>query len=164
MYTTIFFKFVPLLLLLGPPFFPTTYSIHIHHPVNQDDQHLQAQQWHLTSQSHGSFLNENNCFFLLRIKLHAMYMLSLSFTIAKPPKKDFRSVFRSWCEDITFAEEIFFATLIRVSRDIFAKTGKVVQGQENIVLFVTRDRCYDYLNIFGEIFCEKISVFDSKQS
>jgi hypothetical protein len=29
---------------------------------------------------------------------------------------------------------------------------------------VTRDRCYDYLNIFAEKFGEKIGVFDSKQS
>jgi hypothetical protein len=29
---------------------------------------------------------------------------------------------------------------------------------------VTRDRCYDFLNIFAEKFCEKIGVFDSKQS
>ncbi len=36
---------------------------------------------------------------------------------------------RAWCEDITFAEEIFFPTLARVSRDIFEKTGKVVQGK-----------------------------------
>jgi hypothetical protein len=26
------------------------------------------------------------------------------------------------------------------------------------------DRCYDFLNIFAENFCEKIGVFDSKQS
>ena len=39
------------------------------------------------------------------------------------------SFFRTWCEDITFAEEIFFATLIRVSGDIFKKTGKVVQDK-----------------------------------
>ena len=38
------------------------------------------------------------------------------------------SRYRTWCEDISFAEEIFFSTLIRVSRDIFLKTGKVVQG------------------------------------
>jgi hypothetical protein len=29
---------------------------------------------------------------------------------------------------------------------------------------VTRDRCYDFLNIFAEKFIEKIGVFDSKQS
>jgi hypothetical protein len=28
----------------------------------------------------------------------------------------------------------------------------------------TRDRCYDFLNIFAEKFGEKIGVFDSKQS
>jgi hypothetical protein len=28
----------------------------------------------------------------------------------------------------------------------------------------TRDRCYDFLNIFAEKFSEKIGVFDSKQS
>jgi hypothetical protein len=28
-------------------------------------------QWPLSSQSHGSFLRENKCFFLLLIKLHA---------------------------------------------------------------------------------------------
>ena len=35
---------------------------------------------------------------------------------------------RAWCEDVTFPEEIFFSTLIRVSRDVFLKTGKVIQG------------------------------------
>jgi hypothetical protein len=29
---------------------------------------------------------------------------------------------------------------------------------------VTRDRCYDFLNIFAEKFSKKIGVFDSKQS
>jgi hypothetical protein len=29
---------------------------------------------------------------------------------------------------------------------------------------VTRDRCYDFLNIFAKKFSEKIGVFDSKQS
>jgi hypothetical protein len=29
---------------------------------------------------------------------------------------------------------------------------------------VTRDRCYDFLNIFAEKFSKKISIFDSKQS
>jgi hypothetical protein len=28
----------------------------------------------------------------------------------------------------------------------------------------TWDRCYDFLNIFAEKFCEKIGVFNSKQS
>jgi hypothetical protein len=28
----------------------------------------------------------------------------------------------------------------------------------------TWDRCYDFLNIFADIYGEKISVFDSKQS
>jgi hypothetical protein len=28
----------------------------------------------------------------------------------------------------------------------------------------TRDRCYDFLNIFAKTFCEKIDVFNSKQS
>jgi hypothetical protein len=28
----------------------------------------------------------------------------------------------------------------------------------------SRDRCYDFLNIFAKIFSEKIGVFDSKQS
>jgi hypothetical protein len=28
----------------------------------------------------------------------------------------------------------------------------------------TRDRCYDFKNIFAEKFCEKIGVFDSEQS
>jgi hypothetical protein len=28
----------------------------------------------------------------------------------------------------------------------------------------TRDRCYDFLNIFAEKFSKKIGVFDSKQS
>jgi hypothetical protein len=29
---------------------------------------------------------------------------------------------------------------------------------------VTRDRCYDFKNIFAEKNCEKIGVFDAKQS
>jgi hypothetical protein len=29
---------------------------------------------------------------------------------------------------------------------------------------MTRDQCYDLLNIFAETFCEKIGIFDSKQS
>jgi hypothetical protein len=29
---------------------------------------------------------------------------------------------------------------------------------------LSRDRCYDYLNIFAKNFGEKIDVFDSKQS
>jgi hypothetical protein len=32
------------------------------------------------------------------------------------------------------------------------------------VFFESRDRCYDFLNIFAEKFSEKIGVFDSKQS
>jgi hypothetical protein len=35
-------------------------SFLVPHPVNQDDQHLLAHKWPLTSQSHGSFLKENN--------------------------------------------------------------------------------------------------------
>jgi hypothetical protein len=27
-----------------------------------------------------------------------------------------------------------------------------------------RDRCYDFKNIFAEKFCDKIAIFDSKQS
>jgi hypothetical protein len=30
------------------------------------------------------------------------------------------------------------------------------------VFFESRDRCYDFLNIFAEKFSEKIGVFDSK--
>jgi hypothetical protein len=33
-----------------------------------------------------------------------------------------------------------------------------------LLSMVTRDRCCDFLNIFGEKFSEKIGVFDSKQS
>jgi hypothetical protein len=29
---------------------------------------------------------------------------------------------------------------------------------------VTRDRCYDFLNIFAKIFGENIGIFDLKQS
>jgi hypothetical protein len=41
------------------------------------------------------------------------------------------------------------------------KTG--VLGKQ-IHQLLTRDRCYDFLNIFAEKFCEKNGVFDSKQS
>jgi hypothetical protein len=44
----------------------SNYSFLVYHPVNQDDRYL---LWPLISQSHGSFFKENNCFFLLRIKL-----------------------------------------------------------------------------------------------
>jgi hypothetical protein len=37
-------------------------------------------------------------------------------------------------------------------------------GLDVLPITVTRDRCYDFLNIFAEKFCEKIGVFDSKQS
>jgi hypothetical protein len=35
-------------------------------------------QWPLTSQSHGSILKENDCFFSLRVKLHALFGPSVS--------------------------------------------------------------------------------------
>jgi hypothetical protein len=48
----------------------------------------------------------------------------------------------------------------RKLKDIEAKEVK-----KNLVISrVTRDRCYDYLNIFAKKFGEKIGVFDSKQS
>jgi hypothetical protein len=31
-------------------------------------------------------------------------------------------------------------------------------------LYRTRERCYDFLNIFAEKFSEKMGIFDSKQS
>jgi hypothetical protein len=44
----------------------------------------------------------------------------------------------------------------------------VFPSPDGVVVIVpvnaTRDRCYDFLNIFAEKFCEKIGVFDSKQS
>jgi hypothetical protein len=39
-----------------------------------------------------------------------------------------------------------------------------IVGNQDPVGSVTRDRCYDFKNIFAKKFCEKISVFDSKQS
>jgi hypothetical protein len=36
-------------------------------------------------------------------------------------------------------------------------------GSEYFAIWL-RDRCYDFLNIFAEKFCEKIGVFDLKQA
>jgi hypothetical protein len=52
----------------------------------------------------------------------------------------------------------------------FESTGKAAYLKlSKLVSFaafssVTCDRCYDFLNIFGEKFSEKFGVFDSKQS
>jgi hypothetical protein len=36
-------------------------------------------------------------------------------------------------------------------------------GRPNVTQ-ISKDRCYDFINIFAEKFGEKIGVFDSKQS
>jgi hypothetical protein len=41
---------------------------------------------------------------------------------------------------------------------------KAYQCSLSWVRILTRDRCYDFLNIFAEKFSEKIGVFNSKQS
>jgi hypothetical protein len=51
-------------------------------------------QWRLTSQLHGSFFKEDNCF-LLRIKLHALIRLGVS-----PPSFDTGTLYSFWCYDL----------------------------------------------------------------
>jgi hypothetical protein len=46
-----------------------------------------------------------------------------------------------------------------VTTEVTTEKGKKIQ-----VNFPPRDRCHDFQNIFAEKFCEKIGVFDSKQS
>jgi hypothetical protein len=41
------------------------YSFLVHHPVNGDDRHSLHMQWHLTLQSHGSFSQREQLFFVL---------------------------------------------------------------------------------------------------
>jgi hypothetical protein len=41
--------------------------------------------------------------------------------------------------------------------------GKELQMKVAYII-LPRDRCYGFKNIFAENFCEKIGVFDSKQS
>jgi hypothetical protein len=43
----------------------------------------------------------------------------------------------------------------------YRQVASRIQGN---MYFHTRDRCYDFLNIFAEKFSEKIGVFDIKQS
>jgi hypothetical protein len=52
------------LLLLSPPFFPNYYFL-VHHPATGMISISLHMQWPLTSQLHGSFLKENNCFFFI---------------------------------------------------------------------------------------------------
>jgi hypothetical protein len=59
------FSFFSPLLLFGPPFFQLFSEVH--HPVNWDAGISFHMQWPLTSQSHGSFLKENICFFSLHM-------------------------------------------------------------------------------------------------
>ena len=42
-------------------------------------------------------------------------------------------VFRKWCENIIFPEEIFFQTLCRIDQEIYYETEKIVQGIEKSI-------------------------------
>jgi hypothetical protein len=58
-------------------------------------------------------------------------------------------------------DEPFAADLAR-ERGL-AAVVELLQGKQNIgsISVLTRDRCYDFLNIFGEKFSENIGVFCS---
>jgi hypothetical protein len=61
----------------------------------------------------------------------------------------------------------FFVIFIRNVKENDPKAPKItyygaLHAKENALL--TRDRCYDFLNIFAKKFCEKIGGFCSKQS
>jgi hypothetical protein len=44
------------------------------------------------------------------------------------------------------------------------KLGHVEESVPNtLAIFLSRDRCYDFKNIFAEKFSKKIGVFDSRQ-
>jgi hypothetical protein len=81
----------------------------VHHLVNRDDRHLLAHAmcnglWLLSCMAVS--LKENNCFFPLRIKLHALIQLGVS-----PPSsvlQKFRVTSMSWFADNFFRTEYYY--------------------------------------------------------